>query len=119
MEDDQELQKEMKTELHHRLAKVSPDLLSEFLFKRGVEVFKCLLCGSEDIGIPQCHVLTSDPDDDAFSTFVDYIKVDSDDPPYSLMNYQYRIICRNCGFTHHLAVWPVLKWVEAEMPNEQ
>lgn len=112
MEDEKQRQMQLQLTLQRRMEKVSPELLSEFLFKRGIETFKCLLCGSEDIGIPQCNLLQSGPDGSVSKTFVDYIKLDADGPPFSLMHYQYRIICRNCGFTHHLSVWPVLKWIE-------
>ena len=112
MEDEQARQRELNTKLQRRLSKVTPDLLSEFMFKRGVETFRCLLCGSEDVGIPQCREHISGPDGSMTKAYVDYIKVDADGPPFSLMHYQYRIICRNCGFTHHIAVWPVLKWIE-------
>lgn len=112
MEDEQERQRQLELTLQGRLEKVTPELLSEFLFKRGVETFRCLLCGSENIGIPQCDVLQTGPEGSSSKVFVDYIKLDADGPRFSLMHYQYRIICRNCGFTHHLAVWPVLKWIE-------
>ena len=112
MEDEQERQLELRRALQKRLEKVTPELLSEFLFLKGIETFKCLLCGSEDIGIPQCQHHTSRKNGNEGKAFVDYINVDADGPPHSLMHFQYRIICRNCGFTHHLAVWPVLKWIE-------
>lgn len=112
MDDEKSRQRELELTLQRRLEKVTPDLLSEFLFKRGIEVFRCLLCGSEDIGIPQCNVHQSGPDGASSRSFVDYIKLDAGGPRFSLMHYQYRIICRNCGFTHHVAVWPVLKWIE-------
>lgn len=108
MDDEQERQRELKRTLQKRLEKVTPELLSEFLFVKGIETFKCLLCGSEDIGIPQWK---SGPKGSE-RAYVDYIKIDAGGPPHSLMHYQYRIICRNCGYTHQLAVWPVLKWIE-------
>lgn len=105
--------------LESRLEKVSPKHLSEFLYKRGVPVFQCLLCGSEDIGIPEVGLTTVGPDGGESITYVSYVKLDAPGPPFSIMDYQYRVICRNCGFTHHIAVWPVLKWVEEGCGNGQ
>ncbi|MGQ8844007.1 hypothetical protein ACUTQW_16420 [Serratia sp. TSA_7] len=117
MEDENERQRQIKQTLQNRMERVTPDLLSEFLFTQGVQTFRCLLCGSEDIGIPQCNVHKSGPEGSSSVTFVDYIKLDASGPPHSLMHYQYRVICRNCGFTHHIAVLPVLEWVEGDKSN--
>ncbi|WP_064511711.1 hypothetical protein [Buttiauxella gaviniae] len=117
MQDEDDRQRKNSLTLQRRLEQVTPALLSEFLYKRGIPVFTCLLCGSEDIGIPECGVIQTGPDGSERKTFVDYIKLEADGPPSSIMQYQYRVICRNCGFTHHIAVWPVLKWVEEGKEN--
>lgn len=112
MDSEQKRQRELLDKLQRRLSKVTPELLSEFMFKRGVPVFQCLLCGSEDIGIPEVGLTTVGPDGGESIKYVSYVKLDAPGPRFSIMDYQYRVICRNCGFTHHIAVWPVLKWVE-------
>lgn len=95
--------------LHERLSKVSPELLSEFLFERGVWTVKCMMCGSQDIGIPQVEI---DRYEEGKTTYVSFVRVDADGPRFSLINYHYRLICRSCGFVAELAVEPVLEWVE-------
>ncbi|MEQ9886190.1 hypothetical protein [Pectobacterium zantedeschiae] len=107
-------ERDLGREVHERLSKVSPELLSEFLYKRGVHVVKCLMCGSEDIGIPQTQELIVYPAGSGTKVYVDYVRVESAGPNYSIMKYQYRLICRNCGFISNLAVWPVLTWIEEE-----
>lgn len=118
MQDEESRQAELRIRFQRRLEKVTAELLSEFLYKRGVPVVKCLLCSSEDIVIPQTRLLQSGPDGRSSATYVDFIKVDAGGPPLSLMHYQYRLICKNCGFTSHLAVWPVLQWLEGEKSEQ-
>lgn len=108
----------MNQQLHERLTKVSPELLSEFLYKRGVPVVRCLMCGSADIGIPQRQELTVGPDGSADKVYVDYTGVVANGQKFSLLHCQYRLICRNCGFVSNLAAFPVLKWIELEKEGE-
>ncbi|ELQ9310381.1 hypothetical protein R3D73_003362 [Serratia marcescens] len=118
MSDDLESSREksLKLQLLKKFEKVTPDLFSEFLYIKGVKVIHCLMCGSEDIGIPQ-HIAPKKmdclaDDEEMFFSYVSPVKVDSDGPRYSLMNYEYRVICRNCGFVSSFAAWPVVNWIE-------
>ncbi|CNI05746.1 Uncharacterised protein [Yersinia pekkanenii] len=110
-----ERERQLNQRLYDRLSKVSPELLSEFLYKRGVPVVSCLMCHSDNIGIPQTEI---DNYESGKFTYISYVKVDTDGPRLSLMNYHYRLICRNCGFTSNIAVWPVLKWIEEQRNGE-
>lgn len=107
MESEEERQRKNQQTLHKMMSKISPELLSEFLYKRGVKDVRCVFCDSEDVVVPQTTINPNQPDE---VTFIDYVKVDGSGPPFSLMHYQYRLICRNCGYTHNLAVYPVMKW---------
>ena len=113
MQDEEQRQLTFRYQLQQRLAKVTPELLSQFLYERGVPVVTCLLCHSNDIVIPQASVLTVGSHLGSNHTFVRHTVLDTDGPPLALDRYEYRLICGNCGYTSHIAVYPVLKWVEA------
>ncbi|MDR7343163.1 hypothetical protein J2X14_001575 [Pantoea alhagi] len=98
--------------LQKRLEKVTPELLSEFLFERGIPVVKCLMCGNNDISIPQAAVLAASAEGSKAYTYVRYVTLNTDSSPFTLDSFEYRLICNSCGFTSHFAVYPVLKWVE-------
>ncbi|KFX20806.1 hypothetical protein [Pectobacterium betavasculorum] len=104
-----ERERELGHRLHERLYHVSPELLSEFLFDAGVWTVKCMMCGSQNIGIPQVEI---DAYEDGKTTYVNFVRIDAVSPRFSLINYRYQLICRSCGFVAELAVEPVLKWVE-------
>lgn len=111
---EQERNEELTRALFSRLEKVTPELFAEFLdLKVGKEI-SCLNCGSFDIGIPQAQVITVGSDGSPSGSYISFVRVDSFEPRYSLLNYQYRLICKNCGFTSHYAVYPVLNWIEQE-----
>lgn len=114
MQEEIDRQRELTTLLHKRLEKVTPALFAEFLYKRGVPDVRCLLCGSESIGIPETSLLSVGPEGTGNTSYLNFVKVETYGPPYSLMDYQYRLICKNCGYTSHIAVWPVLKWIEED-----
>lgn len=108
--------------LQQKFEKVTPKLFSEFLYVKGVQVIRCLMCGSEDIGIPQ-HLTSQAKDNhiaptEDFFSYVSPVKVDTDGPKFSLMNYEYRVICRNCGFVSSFAAWPVMNWIEQKSVRE-
>ncbi|HCK1023744.1 hypothetical protein [Citrobacter braakii] len=111
---EQERQEELTRTLFTRLEKVTPELFAEFLDERVGKEIKCLNCGSLDIGIPQAQVMTVGPDGSTHGAYVSFVRIESFEPRYSLLNYQYRLICKNCGFTSHYAVYPVLNWIEQE-----
>lgn len=111
---EQERQEELTQTLFARLEKVTPELFAEFLDERVGKEIKCLNCGSLDIAIPQAQVITVGPDGSSNESYVSFIRIESFEPRYSLLNYQYRLICKNCGFTSHYATYPVLNWIEKE-----
>lgn len=113
MQDEEQRQTMLRHQLQRRLEKVSPELLSQFLYERGVPVVTCLLCHSNDIVIPQAAVLTVGSPVESSHIYVRHTLLDTDGPPLSLDRYEYRLICNNCGYTSHIAVYPVLKWIEA------
>lgn len=117
MEDEQQRQERLKVMLQRRLEKVTPELFSEFLFERGVWTVKCLMCGSEDISVPNATTITVGPEGYHGGTYVIPVKLDTEGPPHSLAKYEYRLICKNCSFSMHFATWPVLKWVEEKLPD--
>lgn len=105
---------QLKRLLFSRLEKVTPELFAEFLDAKVGKDIKCLSCGSLDIGIPQAQVMTAGPEGASNEAYVSFVQIDSFEPQYSLLNYEYRLICKNCGFTSHYAVYPVLNWIEQE-----
>lgn len=111
---EQERQEELTHALFKRLEKVTPELFAEFLDERVGKEITCLNCGSLDIGIPQAQVITVGPDSSTQGAYISFVRIESFEPRYSLLNYQYRLICKNCGFTSHYAVYPVLNWIEQE-----
>lgn len=112
MSNDKDRLKALEEQLKQRLSKVTPDVLAGFLLERGVKEVKCLLCGSMDIIIPKSGVPQSVLADTEDFESLEYVQVNADGHPYSLLNYHYRLICRNCGYTSSIAVYPVLKWIE-------
>ncbi|MFP9470044.1 hypothetical protein AB6D37_15085 [Pectobacterium brasiliense] len=116
--DEETRRRENALKLQEKLEKVTPELFSEFLYKHGVPVVQCLTCGSEDIGIPQTQTISIGPNGSSQSHYVDFIKLEAGGPPHSLTHYQYRLICNNCGFTSHFAVYPVVKWIEETQGND-
>lgn len=116
MQDEEQRQAALRYQLSQRLEKVTPELLSQFLFERGVPVVTCLLCHSNDIGIPQAALLSVGSRHETY-TYVRYTTLQTDGPPLALDNFEYRLICNNCGFTSHVAVYPVLRWVESKDAN--
>lgn len=117
MQDQKDINTKNKLALQRRFEHVSPVLFSEYLYGRGVKSVKCPMCGSEDIGVPNGSVLSVGSDGSENLTYIIPVKLDSDAPPFSLMNYEYRLICKNCSFSMHFAVWPVLKWVEEKLSS--
>lgn len=115
MEDEIERQARLKLKLQRRLEQVTPELFSEFLFDRGVWIVKCLMCGSEDISVPNASVITVGPEGGESSTYVIPVQLETEGPPYSLVKYEYRLICKNCSFSMHFATWPVINWVEQKI----
>lgn len=113
MQDEEQRQAALRYQLQRRLEKVTPELLSQFMYERGVPVVKCLLCHSNDIGIPQASVFTVGSSVGENHTYVRHTVLNTDGPPLALDRYEYRLICNNCGYTSHIAVYPVLKWLES------
>ncbi|MGI8465581.1 hypothetical protein [Pectobacterium punjabense] len=50
-------------------------------------------------------------------TYIDYICI-KPESTYSLLAYEYRIICKNCGFASHFSVLPVINWIEAQEKDQ-
>lgn len=111
---EQERNEELTRALFSRLEKVTAELFADFLVLKVGKEIKCLNCGSFDIGIPQTQLMTVAPDGSSHGSYISFVRIESFEPRYSLLNYQYRLICKNCGFTSHYAVYPVLNWIEQE-----
>lgn len=97
-------------DIQKKLQRVTPEILSEFLYKRSVRVFGCLLCGSEDCRVPQTAIIN--PDLSSGAVFVDATMVDANGQSQAIMNYHYRLICGNCGYTHFISALPVNEWLD-------
>lgn len=101
-----------------RLRKVSPEIFAQFLYEHGIPTVSCLACHGLDMAIPQ---ITTSPHHSAefthdveAMTYLDYIHLESgpDTAPGSLLNYQYRLICKSCGFTSNFSAYPIVQWIE-------
>ncbi|MFJ5443574.1 hypothetical protein [Pectobacterium sp. CHL-2024] len=108
--------------LKERFEKISPELFSDFLGLHGVLVLACPICHKIGMSIPQVQVHQSvisvggSEQDNEFNSshvfsYVDFICVDANAPD-QILSYEYRVICKNCGFSNHFAVHPVVQWVE-------
>ncbi|AFB83810.1 hypothetical protein ACWYBI_003082 [Salmonella enterica subsp. enterica serovar Cerro] len=117
MEDEKKRQMQLQLTLQRRLEKVTPELFSEYLFERGVKTVICPICGSDDISIPNASSMTVGPEGCESNTYAIPVKLDTEGPPYSLVKYEYRLICKNCAYSMHFATWPVLKWVEQKLSD--
>lgn len=112
MQDEEKRQADLRLQLQKRLERVSPELFAMFLYEKKVQAVHCVMCGHEDLGTPQAEIIETGPNGSSSRAYVDYIKLTGGGAPYSLANYQYRLICNTCGFTIHFAAYPVIKWIE-------
>lgn len=117
MQDDEQRQVDLRLALQRRLERVSPELFAKFLYEKKVQAVRCVMCGSEDLGTPQAQVFEMGPHGSTIKSYVDSVNVVGGNAPHSLANYQYRLICNNCGFTIHFAAYPVIKWIEEQEPQ--
>jgi len=97
--------------------KVTPELLALFFFEREIPVVYCPICASKDLSIPRATE-TIDGED---VTYVHPSKVETfgAEPQHSLLQYHYRLICKNCGFENRFSVHPVLHWLEDRQKEEE
>ncbi|MEN3258507.1 hypothetical protein AAH678_06840 [Sodalis endosymbiont of Spalangia cameroni] len=106
-----------------RLEKISPDLFACFLSERGISELRCPICHCPDMNIPQVGLIVVGVESASIDShppvYVDYITINANGTPHdSVLNYQYRLICKNCGFTSHFAIHPVLDWFDKRNKNE-
>lgn len=103
-------------DIQKKLERVTPELLSEFLYKRGVKVFRCMLCGGEDVAIPQ---RTINPCQSNEVIIADATMGDANGHPQAIMNYQYRVICKECGYVHFISALPIKDWLDKREEGEE
>lgn len=111
---------EVPREIQSRLEQVSADDFALFLVEKNVGRLFCPICRSRDMSVPQVeafgYAVCNRPPvggitSDLRYSYIEFICIDPSKPD-SIYSYQYRIICKNCGFTSHYAVHPVLEWFE-------
>ena len=111
-----------------KLEKVSPQKFSDFLGEKGIPVLTCGVCHKIGMIVPQVQILQTalSNDNTTFTeselepneyTYIDYICI-KPESTYSLLAYEYRIICKNCGFASHFSVLPVINWIEAQEKDQ-
>lgn len=95
--------------------KITPEILAKFLFERGVPTVSCPVCHSIDISVPRATEII----DGAEVTYVHPSKIENFgyEPRASLLQYHYRLICKNCGFEIRFAVNPVFLWLQEKEKN--
>jgi transcription elongation factor Elf1 len=112
---EQHRQSQLAQALQDRFERISPEVFADFLTSHGVAKLTCPICYHDDMAIPQVSVTTVGPDGSDQKTYISCVKINGDNSsPYSLLNYQYRVICKNCGFTSSFAVHPVILWSESQ-----
>ncbi|WP_339057613.1 hypothetical protein [Candidatus Regiella endosymbiont of Tuberolachnus salignus] len=114
--------------IHQRLERVTPELFTRFFYAKKVPEMSCFWCHTANMSIPQMDVTpvaAYNPDSESTSggasqssSYVGYICINPTQPT-SVLSYQYRIICKKCGFTNHIAVHPILNWLEENAGNNR
>lgn len=111
-----------------KLEKVSPQKFSDFLGGNGIPILTCGVCHKIGMIVPQVQVMQTIVVSDKTTlterelepkkyTYIDYVCIKPESSS-SLLSYEYRIICKSCGFASHFSVLPVINWIEAQ-ENEQ
>lgn len=116
-----EKEKSLPAELQQRLERISADDFALFLAEKNIGRLFCPMCRSRNMSIPLVEafgyaVIKDEPSHSPRYSFIEFICIDPNRPA-SILSYQYRIICKNCGFTSHYAVHPVVEWVESRDNN--
>lgn len=106
--------KDEKASLQKRFEQVSPDMLTKFFESKNIHMATCPICSSNDIGTPSTKKDRATEGFDDTRLYITPVRIDTEGPPYSLVHYEYRLICKNCAHTMRFAVWPILSWVEKE-----
>ncbi|PVY86606.1 hypothetical protein [Pantoea ananatis] len=114
MNDEEKRVEKIKEELWDKFRKITPEILSQFFFEKGVPRVSCPICNVSDMSVPQ----TSETIDfyngikDLRVTYVSptHVPFFEHEPRFSLLHFEYRLICKNCGYVNRFAVFPVLKW---------
>lgn len=95
---------------------VSPELLSKFFYERSVPTVICPICNGSDIAVPKATENVNGVD----VTYVHPSKIENFgfEPRSSLLQYHYRLICKNCGFESRFSVNPVFLWIQEKEKME-
>ncbi|MRT10805.1 hypothetical protein GJV07_00675 [Enterobacteriaceae bacterium RIT711] len=119
-----------KKETFRRLQKVTPELFAQFLSDKGVSR-RCLACGHSELSTSETMSLDSslspfgsrpiseltleETEEYMKATAVHYVtpSVIDNDKRSLVSNYQYQLICANCGYTSLFRAANVVYWVEA------
>lgn len=115
MSEDRTRTEKLDEEIWTQFRKITADVLSHFFFEKGLPTLTCPICHISDMTLPQ----TTETIDyfngmkDYRITYVSPTKVPSlgHEPAFSLLQYEYRLICKNCGFVNRFSVYPVFKWL--------
>lgn len=114
---------------YRRLQLVTPQLFAQFLSEKGV-ARSCLACGHTELSTPETMSLDSTrspfPDkrpseltEEESRQYVEATAVHYATPSLIdeskttlVSNYQYRLVCQNCGFISYFRAANVVYWVE-------
>lgn len=126
---------EYQRKQYRRIQAVTPQLFAKFLAEKGVPGH-CLACGHHELSTPETMIIdssrspfaderTSELTEEEIQQHIDaaavnYVTpslIDESKSPL-VSNYQYRLICQNCGFISYFRAANVVYWVE-ERVNEQ
>ncbi|ENK1841807.1 hypothetical protein ACOSP8_004012 [Enterobacter hormaechei] len=117
---------------YRRLQLVTPQLFAQFLSEKGV-ARSCLACGHSELSTPETmsldssrspfpekkpSELTEEESQQYFeATAVHYATPSLIDESKTKLvsNYQYRLVCQNCGFISYFRAANVVYWVEDRM----
>lgn len=109
-------ERELMEILWKKFKALSPELFSQFLAQRGVGTVRCPICGGDDMAVPQVteQIYSDGKPTGAWFSYVNPSKVSSFgfEPIHSLLQYNYRLICKNCGYENRFSAHPVLSWLE-------
>ncbi|WP_393950147.1 hypothetical protein [Kluyvera intermedia] len=114
-------ERELMEILWKKFKALSPELFAKFLSQKGVPIVSCPICNHIDMAVPQVseQIYDGDKGTGKWITYINPSKVNSFgfEPLHSLLQYNYRLICKNCGYENRFSAHPVLTWLEENDKN--
>lgn len=109
--------KEAQKKLEKRLTEITTDIFASFLLAKNASRH-CLSCGSVKLRVPERGIISRDEVDGETGEPVIYYYVKfyklGQSTRNTLSDYEYRVICLNCGHTSLYRSRNVVRWHEQQ-----